>query len=73
MPAQLRNAGSGAALGGRRQPRPLLLGRGRGSLLHRLETPGSLGRGRGREVGTGWLREGEVWQGRSGQWWEVQV
>ena len=57
-----------------RQPRPLLLGRGRGTILHRLETPGSLGRGWGRDVGKGvacWLRKGEVVQGRSGR--EVKV
>ena len=74
MAAQLRNAGSGATLPGGRQPRPLLLGRGRGTILHRLETPGSLGRGWGRDVGKGaafWLREGEVVQGRSGR--EVKV
>ena len=70
----LWNSGSGAAPGGGRRPRPLVLGRGRGLVLHRLETPGGLGRGRGREVGkggVGWLREGEVGEGRSGQWSEV--
>ena len=76
MAAQLRNAGSGAALRGGRQPRPLLLYRGRGTILHRLDTPGSLGRDWGRDVGKGgavWLLEGEVGQGRSRQWKEVKV
>ena len=76
MAAQLRNAGSGAALRGGRQPRPLLLGRDRGTILHRLETPGSLGRGWGRDVGKGgavWLRKGEVGQGRSRRWKEVKI
>ena len=72
--AALRNPGSGAAPGRARRPRPLLLGRGRSAL-----SPGALRRGRGREVqevreaGAGWLREGDVGEGRRGQGWEVQV